>query len=354
MLKILAPLIIVAVLMAVPFFGIKAGMDAVFGVYIPYAAFAVFIVGFVWRILSWAKSSVPFNITTTAGQQKSLPWIKAQNLENPSNKLGLIGRMALEILVFRSLFRNTKAELTKEGNLAYGSDKTLWLFGLIFHWTFLIVIVRHLRFFSEPILPFLPMLETMDSLFQIGAPTLYLTNLGLVLGATFLFARRIIIPQMRYLSLAADYFPLFLILAIAITGMGMRYGASVMNYLGMDNLALARVDVNGVKILTMSLLSFSPVVPKNIGPLFYIHFFLVASLMIYFPMSKLMHAGGIFMSPTRNMQGNSREFRHENPWGKDMKVKVHTYQEYEDDYRKMMAGAGLPLEKPLDESSEKE
>ncbi len=39
---------------------------------------------------------------------------------------------------------------------------------------------------------------------------------GVLLAAvTYLFIRRVGLPQVRYISLIADYFPLFLILAIA-------------------------------------------------------------------------------------------------------------------------------------------
>lgn len=67
-------------------------------------------------------------------------------------------------------------------------------------------------------------------------------------------------------------------------------------------------------------------------------------LLIYFPFSKLMHMGGIFMSPTRNMRCNTREVRHVNPWNNPERP-YRTYAEYEDDFRDLMAEAGLPLEK---------
>ena len=84
------------------------------GVVLPYAAFAVFVAGFIYRIVTWAKSPVPFRITTTCGQQNSLPWIKSNPLESPSDLWGVIGRMALEIFLFRSLFRNTEVEIAEQ------------------------------------------------------------------------------------------------------------------------------------------------------------------------------------------------------------------------------------------------
>jgi nitrate reductase gamma subunit len=134
---------------------------------------------------------------------------------------------------------------------------------------------------------------------------------------------------MRYLSLAGDYFPLLLLLGIAISGILMRY--------------FFKVDIMVVKQLGMGLLSLHPVVPGGVGVMFYIHLFLVSSLIAYFPFSKLMHMAGVFLSPTRNLANNNRMYRHVNPW--DYPVKVHTYEEWEDEFRDVMKGAGMPVEK---------
>ncbi|OGW19202.1 MAG: hypothetical protein A2072_00135 [Nitrospirae bacterium GWC1_57_7] len=94
----------------------------------------------------------------------------------------------------------------------------------------------------------------------------------------------------------------------------------------------------------MSLISLKPALPEvQIGALFYTHLFLLSVLFAYFPFSKLTHMAGVFLSPTRNMANNSRAKRHVNPW--NYPVHVHTYQEYEDDFREKMKGAGLPVEK---------
>jgi nitrate reductase gamma subunit len=104
-----------------------------------------------------------------------------------------------------------------------------------------------------------------------------------------------------------------------------------------------KVPVVSVKELVMGLVSFRPVIPEGIGSIFYIHLFLVSTLLAYFPLSKLMHMGGVFLSPTRNMMNNSREVRHINPW--NYPVHLHTHEEYEDDFREKMKKAGLPVEK---------
>lgn len=327
--KILFPFFAVIALILLAVIGTAANLHFLFGVVIPYAALFIFIFGVIYRVLKWAKSPVPFCIPTTCGQQKSLPWIKQNKLENPSSTLHVIGRMALEVFTFRSLFRNIKGELHDGPKLVYGSDKWLWLGGIAFHYAFLIVLLRHIRLFAEPSPAYLYLLEAFDGFLQIGIPRLFATGVVLLAAAAYLFLRRIYVPQVRYISLAADYFPLFLIMGIATTGIIMRY--------------FLKTDIVGVKELTMGLVGFNPVIPKGVGSIFYVHLLLVSALFAYFPFSKLMHMGGVFLSPTRNMVANSREFRHVNPW--NYPVKVHTYEEYEEDFRDKMKMAEIPVEK---------
>ena len=153
-----------------------ANLEYVFGVIIPYGAITIFLLGIVFQVIKWAKSPVPFRITTVAGQQKSLPWIKNSKLESPHSTIGVIGRMILEVFLFRSLFRNTKAELKSGPRLVYGSSKYLWVGALAFHWSFLIIFLRHFRYFTEPIPVFVPFIQNLDGFFQIGVPIIYITN----------------------------------------------------------------------------------------------------------------------------------------------------------------------------------
>ena len=54
--------------------------------------------------------------------------------------------------------------------------------------------------------------------------------------------------------------------------------------------------------------------PLPPDPILMVHLALVASLMAIFPISKLLHAPGIFFSPTRNQADNPREKRHMAAW----------------------------------------
>lgn len=326
--KALIALAAVLALVVLGYAGAATGLDGLMGVAIPYAAIALFLGGMLWRVYRWAKTPVPFRIPTTCGQEKSLPWIKQEWLENPANTLQVIGRMALEILVFRSLFRNKKVELHSD-RLVYGGEKWLWAASLAFHWSFLIILVRHVRLFAEPVPFFINWLQWADGFFELFTPTLFATDMVIVAALTFLFARRVVLPQIRYLSLPADYFALFLILGIALSGILMRQ--------------IFKVDIVAVKGLAMGLISLSPTVPAGIGAAFYVHLFLVSALLAYFPFSKLVHLGGVFLSPTRNLANNNRAVRHINPW--NYPVKVHTYEEWEEEFHDVIKACGLPMEK---------
>jgi nitrate reductase gamma subunit len=305
-------------------------MSLFFGVMLPYAAAAVFVVGMAYRVLMWMRSSVPFRIPTVSGQQRSLPWIRHSRWESPSTLIGVIVRMALEVLLFRSLFRNTRAGWGPGKRLIYTEEKWLWLGALLFHWSLLIILARHLRLFLEPTPQFVIGLQFMDGLFQVGSPVFYWTDAGILLGLTFLLLRRVLNRQLRYISLLTDYLALVLLLGLALTGVVMRY--------------VTRIDLTDAKRLTLSLVSFSPHVPEEMSLVLIAHLCFLSALLAYFPFSQLMHMAGVFLSPTRNLANNNRMKRHVNDW--DRPVKVHSYPEWEDDFREKMKAAGLPLERP--------
>jgi nitrate reductase gamma subunit len=338
-LKYIIPLIAVIILFFIAYLGAQfTGLQYVFGVVIPYLALITFVLGFASRVIGWSRSAVPFSIPTTGGQQKSLPWIKHAQFDCPVTKWQVVVRMALEILTFRSLFRNTRMKLKEAGRLAYQLEIFLWVGALAFHYALLAVLFRHLRFFIEPV-PFLVQLvENIDSFFRMeiiypafkfGLPNVYISGFVLIAAVGYLFLRRLFVRPAKYISLASDYFPLFLIFGIALSGIFMRY--------------ITKIDVTAAKELAMGLVTFRPVIPEGIGALFYVHIFFVSILLAYFPFSKLMHLGGIFLSPTRNMTTDTRARRHINPW--NYPVPVHTYEEYEDEFREKMVEAGVPVEK---------
>jgi nitrate reductase gamma subunit len=339
--KAIFSLLLVLALVVIATVGAGAAqMHTIFAYCIPGTAFIIFLVGFVCKIVSWAKRPVPFRIPTTGGQQQSLSWIRQNKWDNPSTGPQTAMRMLLEVLTFRSLFRNTKLVLKHDDGknpiVAYVSAKWLWLFAILFHYGFLIVIVRHMRLFLQPVPLPIAFLDQADGIMQILAPTLYISDLLLISGVSLLLLRRFFDAKVRFISLVNDYFPLFLILGIALSGAYMRY--------------VAKVDIMAIKDVVMGLLTLNYKVPTGIDVSFYVHLFLVSTLLVYFPFSKLMHMGGVFLSPTRNMPNDTRMVHYENPWN-DPAVKPHSYEAYEDDFREPMFEAGLPLEKNPEEAA---
>ena len=328
--NVLYSFLAVILLALLAFIGVGVlGWSLLFAVIIPYAAITTLIVGLIYRVVKWARAPVPFHVPTVSGQQKSLPWIKSSAVESPVSTWGVIGRLALEIFLFRSLFRNDKVELKRGQKLVYGGNKYLWLGGLAFHWSLFIIIFRHLRYFLEPVPAVVLFTQNIDGILQLAVPALYLTDVIILIALTYLFIRRVVYAKLRYISLPADYFAVLLLLGIVISGILMRY--------------FYKVDIVAVKGLAMGVLTFNPVIPEGIGLTFFIHLFLVSTMFIYLPFSKLVHAAGILLSPTRNLKNNSRMRRHINPW--NYPVRVHTYQEWEDEFREAIRTVGLPLEK---------
>lgn len=296
-------------------------------VVVPYAAFALFLIGSSYRVLRWAWVPVPFRITTTCGQQKSLPWIRPATLDNPSTGWGTLGRMTLEVLLFRSLFRNSRARL-RSGRLAFREDQWLWLGALAFHWSLLIILVRHLRFFLQPLPAIVTRIDQLDGILQVGLPHLYISDVVLVCALAYLITRRLHDPVLRFVSLFSDHFVLFLLAGIAASGLLLRF--------------VVRADLVAVKQFGLSLAALHPHVPTPASPIFVIHLLLVATLAGYFPASKLVHMAGVFLSPTRNLPNNNRAERHANPW--NAPVVTHSYEEWEREFHDKLKSAAIPIE----------
>jgi nitrate reductase gamma subunit len=204
-----------------------------------------------------------------------MPWPAALT-PAPVTEGGAVARVARETLFFTSLFQ---------------ADRALWAGSWLFHAALLLVLTRHLRYFTYP----------------VPAVSVWLSPAALVAGSVFglatlyLFWRRAALPRPQYISSLPDYGVLVLLGGIATTGLLLKYTAHV--YL---------VDV---KAFVLGLLTLRPVAPPE-HPLFLVHFGLVLLLLLYFPFSKLLHTGGQFFSPTRHQpyQVQVRGRRYVNPW----------------------------------------
>ena len=226
-------------------------------------ATVVLVVGLARKILQYARTPAPLKITTTPA---------------PVTETGVVLRMFREVVLFESLFKSTK---------------WTWIFGWMFHMGLFLVLLRHLRYFIDPV--WLPI--------QLIQPFGMYAGFAMVIGLVGLMGRRIFVDRVRYISSPSDYLWLILLFFIGFSGLMMTF--------------VVHTDIVMVKQFFRGLLTFSwGVLPLDLPLL--LHLLLVAVLMILFPFSKLLHAPGIFFSPTRNQVDNPREKRHIAPWAKAM------------------------------------
>ncbi|TXT35706.1 MAG: dsrM [Comamonadaceae bacterium] len=224
-----------------------------------YLATIIFVVGVARKIRIYAQTPAPLKIPTTPA---------------PTTVAGVRWRMAREVVFFESLFK---------------SSKWTWIFGWLFHVTLLLVVLRHLRYFQEPV--WWPVV--------LVQPFGLYAGFAMVAALAGLWARRWLVDRVRYISTPSDHLMLVLLLAIGLSGLGMRFVAHT------DIVAL-KAFVLGLMRLNLQSLPADPVLLVHLG--------LVALLMMIFPISKLLHAPGLFFSPTRNQVDNAREVRHISAW----------------------------------------
>lgn len=228
-----------------------------------YAATAFLIVGVAYRIWQYASAPAPLKVPT---------------MPAPLSKGGVAMRIFYEVVLFRSLFR---------------SNKWIWLFGWMFHLALLLVLVRHLRYFTEPVW----------FLVTLAQPFGKYGGLAMVVGLMALLGRRIVVQRITYISSPSDYLMLILLLIIGLTGCAMTF--------------VVHTDIIQLKAFMLGVICFDwQQIPLD--AILLTHLGAVIILMIIFPISKLLHAPGIFFSPSRNQVDNAREQRHLAPWAAEL------------------------------------
>ena len=124
-------------------------------------------------------------------------------------------------------------------------------------------------------------------------------SIAMLVGLGGLLLRRIVVDRVRYISAPSDYLMLLLIIGIGATGVLMTF--------------VTHTDIVTLKSYLLGLMVFDiRTMPTDI--VLVIHLSLVILLMAIFPISKLLHAPGVFFSPTRNQVDNPREKRHISAW----------------------------------------
>jgi len=228
-----------------------------------YATVIVFIVGTLRRVWRYATTPAPLKIPTTPA---------------PTTRTGVFFRLGREVVFFESLFK---------------ASKWTWLFGWLFHAGLFLVLLAHLRYFTEPVWWWVSILAPFSPYF----------GLAMIIGLAGLLVRRFCVDRVRYISAPSDYLMLVFLMAIAGSGLLMRYGVHA-------DIVQVKEFALGLRAFDFEALSFNFVLV--------LHLLLVAVLLLIFPFSKLLHAPGLFFSPSRNQVDNPREKRHVAPWAKKM------------------------------------
>lgn len=240
-------------------------------VFLFYAAMAILLVGVTNKILQYVRVPAPLKIAVTPA---------------PLTKAGVVYRFFTEVVLFNSLFRATK---------------WTWIFGWIFHLSLLLAFFRHLRYVISPDSILWPLvdLEVVQSFGKYA-------GFAMLFGLAGLFGRRIFVDRVRYISSPSDYLMLALIMSIAGSGLFMHY--------------VSHTDIVQLKAFIMGLFLLDwQNLPSDI--ILLVHLTLVLFLMMIFPISKLLHAPGLFFAPTRYQIDNPREKRHLSDWGAAIEAK---------------------------------
>lgn len=224
-----------------------------------YVATTLLLGGLAVRIWSYWRTPAPLKIPTTPA---------------PTTRIGVVLRITREVVLFASLFK---------------SNKWTWLFGWLFHFGMVLALLEHLRYFDEPAWWWVKLIQ----------PFGVYGGFAMLVGLLGLWARRLLVDRVRFISSPSDHLMLALLVAIAGTGLAIRY--------------LWRADIAAVKSFVLGWMAVDWQ-PLPADPVLLIHLALVAVLLMIFPISKLLHAPGIFFSPTLNQVDNPREKRHTAGW----------------------------------------
>jgi nitrate reductase gamma subunit len=230
---------------------------------------AVFIVGVAWRLGVWVRAAVPLRIPLTPA---------------PATRWGAWRRLAGEVIGFKALFK---------------ADRGLWAASWLFHLSLVLLLVGHLGGLVAPDLSRRVLGISAGAFLRLAHVTGGAVGVLAAGSLLVLLGRRLVLEPLRHVSTLGDYFALTLLLLVIATGNQMRF--------------MGRLEIDQAREFVGALLAFRTA-PAPSDPIFAVHLLLVCALLVCLPFSKLMHAGGIFLSPTLNQANDTRERRHSNPW----------------------------------------
>ncbi|MBI4669139.1 MAG: respiratory nitrate reductase subunit gamma [Elusimicrobia bacterium] len=224
------------------------------GIILPYAAIAIFIAGMIWRIQTWRKLASPA-ITL---------------FPTPPNEQANTLNTIKEALFFKSLFQG---------------DRALWFFAWVFHAALALIFIGHFRVFfnADVILKAMGMSDQAIDAMSMNAGGA--AGVVILAAALVLLVRRLVSPRVNEITGFGDYFALFLIGAILVTGNLMRFGSEHIN------LAETRKYFAGLAVFGAGT---DETILRNSS--FLVHISLAWLLMMTIPFSKILHLGGIFFT----------------------------------------------------------
>ena len=209
-----------------------------------YIAIATFVLGTLWRIYDYTSTPAKLRVPLTPA---------------PSTTSGVIARQLKEVFLFQTLFK---------------SSRWTWLFGWLFHVSLGLVVLRHIRYAFDEVPHWAMLLD----------PTYRYASVIMIIALCGLWARRLFVDRVRYISAISDHLMLALLIAIGVTGLLMKF--------------VGERDLVAFKAYLSSLFSFQWL-PLQADGLLIIHLLLVLLLMIIYPFSKLLHAPGLLFAPSR-------------------------------------------------------
>ena len=179
----------------------------------------------------------------------------------PLGSFSVCALTALEVLFFRKLFAN---------------DKLLWPGSWLFHLSLFFVLLRHLRYFLQPV----PYCIAVIQPYGIFAGYI------LLIALVFILFVRLLAGKKRYVSYS-NYFILSVLLLLSISGLLMR------NFF--------RPDLLQAKAFILGILTFRPEAAPS-GLLFFFHFLMALLLLPYVP-SHIFTAPLVIAEAARREEG---------------------------------------------------
>lgn len=215
----------------------------------PYIAVFVFFGGITYQLYRW--------------QQKSPVHSRLSLFPRPQGRGGRMMNALVDMFTLKGLWR---------------VNKPLWAGGFMMHLGLLFVLGGHVRAFTD--------FYFLWDLLNWGEEQVHMFSAvaGTIAGSLFTIPLFYLLIRrwsgaVKWLSTPEDFFALFLLIGIALTGFHMRL--------------LQEVQVRELHDFFRGLATFSwQPAPISTGASFIYHFAFVQLLMIYFPFSKLMHTIG--------------------------------------------------------------